>query len=153
MQRGHPTVAVRPARASDLPALLALEALFPGDRLAPRQFRYHLRNPRARLRVVTRGGKVAGYALTLLRTGSASARLYSIAVDTRQRGQGLGARLLADAEAQARRAGASDLRLEVRVDNLAALALYEAHGYRRITLLPGYYEDGGAGGRYAKALR
>lgn len=142
---------LRTARATDLPDLLALEARFPGDRLSARQFRHHLGNPRARLRVAVAGGRVAGYHLVLLRAGSAWARLYSIAVDPAARGRGLGRRLLADAEAQARAAGRRGLRLEVRQDNAAAVALYEAAGYRRLAALPAYYQDGGSGWRYARA--
>src|SRR5688500_10878027 len=58
-----PETQIRAARPADLPALLALEALFPGDRLSPRQFRHHLRNPRARLRALRRAGRLVGYAL------------------------------------------------------------------------------------------
>ncbi|MCI1710946.1 MAG: GNAT family N-acetyltransferase [Chiayiivirga sp.] len=152
MQRGPAALAPRRARASDLPALLAVEAHFPGDRLGARQFRHHLRNPRARLRVLAGAGVIAGYSLILLRAGSRRARLYSIALDPAWRGRGFGALLLADAEVQARRAGASAMRLEVRADNLAATALYEARGYRRIVFLPGYYEDGGDGWRYEKSF-
>ena len=152
MKRGLPSPALRRARASDLAALLALEARFPGDRLSSRQFRHHLSNPRARLRVVVQAGEVAGYALVLLRAGSRRARLYSIAVEPRWRGRGFGARLLADAEAQAQRAGAGALRLEVRTDNCAATALYEARGYQRIAVLSAYYEDGGDGWRYEKSF-
>lgn len=143
---------LRPARPADLPALLALESGFPGDRLSARQFRRHLANPRARLRVAVAEGRVMGYALVLLRAGSGWARLYSIAVDPAARGQGLGRRLLADAERQARAAGRGGLRLEVRQDNAAAVALYEAAGYRRLAALPGYYADGAAGWRYTRAL-
>jgi ribosomal-protein-alanine N-acetyltransferase len=145
-----PDIRLRKARAADLPDLLALEARFPGDRLSARQFRHHLGNARARLRVATSDGGVAGYHLVLLRTGSDWARLYSIAVDPARRGQGLGRRLLADAEAQARAAGCRGLRLEVRQDNAAAVALYEAAGYQRLAALPAYYQDGGAGWRYAR---
>jgi ribosomal protein S18 acetylase RimI-like enzyme len=141
---------LRAARAADLPALLALEARFPGDRLSPRQFRHHLANPRARLRVAVGEGGLLGYHLLLLRRGSAWARLYSIAVDPAARGRGLGRRLLADAEAQARAAGCTGLRLEVRQDNAAAVALYEAAGYRRVAALPNYYDDGTPGWRYAQ---
>ncbi len=144
---------LRPARPADLPELLALEALFPGDRLSARQFRRHLGNPRARLRVVAEGGRVRGYHLLLLRADSDWARLYSIAVDPAARGQGLGRRLLADAERQARAAGRGGLRLEVRQDNAAAVALYASAGYRRIAALPAYYADGGAGWRYARRWR
>jgi [ribosomal protein S18]-alanine N-acetyltransferase len=145
-----PDFRLRAARAADLPDLLALEARFPGDRLSARQFRHHLDNPRARLRVAVSAAGVAGYHLVLLRTGSAWARLYSIAVDPVLRGQGLGRRLLADAEVQARAAGCRGLRLEVRQDNAAAVALYEATGYQRRAALPAYYQDGGAGWRYAR---
>lgn len=142
---------LRTARPADLPALLALEAPFPGDRLSARQFRHHLANPRARLRVLVDGDGVAGYHLVLLRRGSDWARLYSIAVDPARRGQGLGRRLLADAEAQARAAGCRGLRLEVRQDNAGALHLYEAAGYRREAALPHYYDDGAAGWRLSRA--
>ncbi|GGA79140.1 hypothetical protein GCM10011521_16720 [Arenimonas soli] len=141
---------LRTARPADLPGLLALEARFPGDRLSARQFRHHLGNPRARLRVAVAGGAVLGYHLVLLRRGSGLARLYSIAVDEAARGQGLGRRLLADAEAQARAAGCRGLRLEVRQDNAAANALYTAAGYRPLAALPGYYDDGAPGWRYGR---
>ena len=148
-----PETQIRAARPADLAVLLALEALFPGDRLNPRQFRHHLRNPRARLRLLRHAGRPVGYALLLLRHGSRVARLYSIVVDPAERGRGHGARLLADAERQARRAGAAELRLEVRTDNLAAAALYEGRGYRRIGRRADYYEDGAAAWRYGRSLQ
>ena len=141
---------LRTARPADLPALLALEARFPGDRLSARQFRHHLANPRARLRVAVAGENVLGYHLVLLRRGSSLARLYSIAVDEAARGQGLGRRLLADAEAQARAAVCRGLRLEVRQDNAAANALYQAAGYRPLAELQAYYDDGAPGWRYGR---
>lgn len=148
-----PETQIRAARPADLPTLLALESLFPGDRLSPRQFRHHLRNPRARLRVLRHAARLAGYALLLLRSGSRVARLYSIVIDPAARGRGFGARLLADAERQARRSGAQELRLEVRHDNAAAVALYEARGYRRVGEYPRYYQDGATAWRYARSLR
>ena len=134
-------IELRDAAAADLPALLALEAGFPGDRLSPRQYRHHLGNPRARLRVLSLDGRAVGSSLCLFRRGSEVARLYSIVVDAAVRGRGLGAQLLADAEAGARARGATRLRLEVRTDNPAAIALYRHSGYRPIGRLPGYYED------------
>ncbi len=147
-----PGVALRDARPCDLERLLALEAMFPGDRLSARQFRRHLSSPTARLRVAEFDGALAGYALLFVRRGSAVARLYSIAVDPAQRGAGLGALLLADVEQLARNAGRGILRLEVRADNVAAIALYRRAGYREQGRIPGYYEDGCDALRFDKAL-
>ena len=44
--------------------------------------------------------------------------------------------------AEAVRRGAREAFLEVRVDNPAALALYEADGFARVGLRPGYYDGG-----------
>jgi ribosomal protein S18 acetylase RimI-like enzyme len=143
---------LRTARATDLAALLALEGQFPGDRLSPRALRRHLRNPRACLRLLLAERRPAGYALLLRRAGSDLARLYSIVVDAAQRGHGYGLRLLRDAERQARAGGATRLRLEVRCDNTAAIALYESRGFRRIGRIADYYEDGAPAWRYEVAL-
>jgi ribosomal-protein-alanine acetyltransferase len=145
-----PPVRLRTASAADLPALLALEQTFPGDRMSARQFRHHLASPRARWRVAVAGGRLLGYALVLLRRDSDRARLYSIAVDPSARGQGLGHRLLAAAERDAARAGRAAMTLEVRQDNAAANALYQSAGYRVLAALPAYYEDGAPGWRYLK---
>jgi [ribosomal protein S18]-alanine N-acetyltransferase len=139
------TPSCRDACADDLPALLALEAGFPGDRLSPRQFRYHLRRPGARLRVVEDiDGTLLGYGLLLHRADSAFARLYSIVVAPAARGRGIGSRLLGDIEQRARDQGALGLRLEVREDNTDALALYRTRGYQPFSRRPDYYEDGAA---------
>ena len=138
----NPSVALRDARPCDIERLLALEAMFPGDRLSARQFRRHLSSPAARLRVAELDGALAGYALVFLRRAAAVARLYSIAVDPARRGAGIGAALLADSERQARAAGRDRLRLEVRADNAAAIALYQREGFRQFGVHRSYYEDG-----------
>lgn len=143
---------LRTARPADLPALLALEAQFPGDRMSARQFRHHLANPQAALRVLAEGGEVLGYTLVLVRAGTRPARLYSIAVDRTRRGLGLGAQLLRDAERCAVRFGRDRLRLEVRADNRAALALYQGAGYRPFGRRPAYYQDGMDAVRLEKPL-
>lgn len=147
-----PTVSIRSARASDLPSLVAIESLFPSDRMPPRQFRHQLLRGKGRLRVASAGGRVLGYALTMFRTGTRVARLYSIAVHPDARGNGIGAALLDDAERGARRRGCDRLRLEVRVRNRAAIAMYEARGYERFARRVGYYEDGTDAFRFQKQL-
>lgn len=154
MPRPHPS-GVRAARPGDVPALAALEQrCFAGDRLSARQYGRHVGSASAVVLVAPgAGGAVLGSAVLFLRAGSRVARLYSIAVDPTARGRGLGAALLGAAEAAARRRGATLLRLEVRQDNPAAIALYVARGYRRIGARADYYEDGGDAWRYQRPLR
>jgi ribosomal protein S18 acetylase RimI-like enzyme len=123
------------------------------DRLSRRSLRRFLRHERAPLLVAEGPGLgLAGYALVTLRRGARAARLYSLAVDPAQRRQGLGGRLLLAAEAAARRAGALELRLEVRADNGSAIAAYEAAGYLPFGRYLAYYEDGADALRFAKPL-
>ncbi|UGB38105.1 GNAT family N-acetyltransferase [Frateuria soli] len=149
-----PSTPVRPATVSDLDALVALELhAFRGDRMSRAQYRRHLASPRATVLVAdTPGEGLLGSALVFFRTGSSRARLYSIATAAAARGRGIGASLLAAAEDAARARGCRALRLEVRMDNIAAMALYERAGYRRIGSYAGYYEDGEGAWRYEKDL-
>lgn len=150
------SIHVRDADAGDLHRLLELEAMFPGDRLSSRQFRRHLASPTARLRVAEcQGGcetEVMAYALTLLRARSRIARLYSIAVDPRARGLGVGRCLLDDAQHQAAVAGCGMLRLEVRADNAAAIALYRREGFTCFGSHRAYYADGCDALRFQRSL-
>ncbi|MCX7556282.1 GNAT family N-acetyltransferase [Xanthomonadaceae bacterium JHOS43] len=138
----RPRHSLRDARPDDVPRLLELESLFPGDRLSSRQFRHHLASPAARLRVVLSEAQIAGYALILLRRDSKVARLYSMVVDPGFRRLGLAAVLLADACRQATLCGRERLRLEVRADNAAAIALYRREGWVEFGRHRAYYEDG-----------
>lgn len=137
----------------DVDRLLALETnSFASDRMSLRSFRHFVRSPTAVLRVIHEGAEVLGYYLLLFRARSRVARLYSIAVDGHQRGQGFAATLLADAERAARRRGLRRLGLEVREDNGAATRLYERCGYVFAGRTEHYYADGAAARRYEKRL-
>ncbi|SEI20894.1 peptidase C39 family protein [Pseudomonas asplenii] len=139
----------RPATTDDLPALLQLEAhCFTSDRLTARSFHWMINRANARLIVTQQAdGQLAGYALLLFHRGTSLARLYSIAIAPHARGIGLGRQLLQRSEACALEHDCAYLRLEVRTDNNAAIALYEHNGYRRFGLINDYYED------HADALR
>ncbi|NUO71650.1 MAG: GNAT family N-acetyltransferase [Frateuria sp.] len=147
-------VRLRPASPTDLDALVALEErAFSGDRLSRAQYRRHLASPGAAVLVAdTPDEGLLGSALVFFRRGSTLARLYSIATAQAARGRGIGTGLLAAAEHAARKRGSRALRLEVRVDNAAAIGLYERAGYRRIGRYTGYYEDGADAWRYEKGL-
>ena len=145
---------IRPATLQDLDALVALEnRCFDSDRLSRRQFRYMLTRANAvTLVAVDAADGVQGYVLVLFHAGTSLARLYSIALDPQARGQGLATTLLQAAEAAAAERGCVDMRLEVRPDNAAAIALYERHGYRRFGTFDDYYEDHMEALRYEKRL-
>ena len=144
---------IRDGTLADLGALAGIEARsFASDRLSPRSLRRFLSAGTARVRVACLAGAVVGYHLILLRSGSGIARLYSIAVEKRARGEGVGGRLLADAERLARKLGKSALRLEVREDNPRAIRLYEQRDYSRIGMVRQYYADKATALRYEKRL-
>lgn len=145
--------AIRRATRADVDALLALEeATFDSDRISRAQWRRHIDSASAAVFVSGTRGSVDAAAVVFHRRNSRAARLYSLAVGAHARGTGLGGALLAAAEADARRRGCTSMRLEVRADNPSAIALYERRGYTRIARLPGFYEDGADGWRYAKRL-
>lgn len=142
---------IRAAQPADLDALLAIEAVFPTDRLDRRGFRHALASPTIDLLVAEDRGLV-GYAIVHRRRGSTLARLTSLAVRPDRAGRGLGQALLAAAERRALACGCTRVRLEVRADNRPAQRLYERTGYRCFATVKDYYEDGETARRYEKAL-
>lgn len=145
---------IRKARVSDVDALAALEkAVFESDRISRRSFRLLIERDTAETLIAETGGCIAGYAIVLFRKGSGVARLYSLAVNPGNTGQGAGRKLLEKAEETAFEHDRMMLRLEVREDNARAIHVYEQGGYRKIGREPDYYEDGQAALRYEKTLR
>lgn len=69
--------------------------------------------------------------------------ILNIAVAPRWRRQGLGSRLLRAALQAARKMDMQRAVLEVRVNNAAAIALYERTGFLPVGRRPGYYADTG----------
>lgn len=132
----------------DLDALMSLEERsFPGDRLSRRSLRRFLAGD-GMVRVATDPtGEVLGAAVILQPRGSRRMRLYSLAVDPRARGRGVGRTLLLDVLAEAQRRGAAVVSLEVREDNAAARELYRSEGFHPSGIRPHYYADG------ARAMR
>lgn len=140
---GSPDGAIRLATPGDIAALVAIEnASFSGDRLDRRRFRYLLREANSVTFVDVDGATVRGYILLLLRTGWRGARVYSIATHPAHLGCGVAARLLTAAERWAAAHGCVEVRLEVRTDNAASLALFRGRGYVAFGSHRAYYHDG-----------
>ena len=134
---------IRPATPGDIAALVAIEnASFPGDRLDRRRFHYLLTQANSVTFVDVDGAAVRGYIMLLLRTDWRGARIYSVATHPAHLGCGVAARLLTAAERWAAANNRMEVRLEVRSDNAASLALFRGRGYVVFGRCGAYYHDG-----------
>jgi [ribosomal protein S18]-alanine N-acetyltransferase len=146
-------IRIRAASPRDLNAIFALEqAVFSADRLSRRSLRAFIQSPNQPLLVAISDRSLAGYALVALREGSSAARLYSIAVDPHRGRRGVGRALMAASQRYAAKHGRQSLRLEVRCDNHAAIALYERLGFQQFGQYDGYYADGARALRFEKRV-
>ncbi|MBK7541043.1 MAG: GNAT family N-acetyltransferase/peptidase C39 family protein [Candidatus Competibacteraceae bacterium] len=144
---------LRHATLDDIPALLAIEQqCFRTDRLSRRSFRHLLTHGNAAILLDDQERQIRGYVLLLFSRGTSMARLYSIAVHPDHGRRGIGDRLLEAAEAAALERDCVSMRLEVRRDNPASLALFRRHGYRQFEETPDYYEDHMDALRFEKRL-
>lgn len=87
-----------------------------------------------------RKSEALGFALW--RTFGEEAEILAIGVAPAARRSGLGAALLAALIAEARKSGAQTLFLEVAAGNEAAMAIYDAAGFRQSGVRRGYYRSG-----------
>jgi [ribosomal protein S18]-alanine N-acetyltransferase len=141
--------AIRPADFSDLHAIEAIEnEVFSVDRLSRRSLRNFIASPRVALLVAETKREISGYALLGYRKGSRIARLYSIAIEPGTARRGIGSALLHACAKDALKRGCQKLRLEVRIDNSAAIRFYERLGFEVFGHYADYYEDGAAALRF-----
>jgi ribosomal-protein-alanine N-acetyltransferase len=85
-------------------------------------------------------GELLGWGGVLV--AADQAEILTVGVVTAARRHGLARRMLSTLYAEARRRGARELFLEVRVDNAAAIALYESESFAEIDRRRGYYDHG-----------
>ena len=88
-------------------------------------------------RVGEREGRIVAYGVLMLAPGEAQLLNLSVVPDSRRRG--LGRVLLRQFMDDARRMAARQVFLEVRVSNLAAIALYRAEGFAQVARRGAYY--------------
>src|SRR5690349_23608651 len=131
-----PPVRWRPLAAHDLPVVAALEARVHAAPWSERNFRDALAAGYS-ARVGVRGERIVAYGVLMLGPGEAQVLNLSVVPDARR--EGLGRALLAQFIDDARRLGAEQMFLEVRVGNAAAIALYESEGFARIARRMAYY--------------
>ncbi|MFT4766919.1 MAG: ribosomal-protein-alanine N-acetyltransferase [Glaciecola sp.] len=147
-------VQLREAVPADAPALLRIEEqCFVTDRIKPRQMRYLLTRARALNLVADSDARAVAYlsCLTPVRTDR-PARLYSLAVAPDFRRRGLAFALLERLVDDLCERGYRRLRLEVRVGDRRTQALYQRFGFRELSRIEAYYEDGEAALRMGTTL-
>jgi ribosomal protein S18 acetylase RimI-like enzyme len=147
-------ILIRHAELEDLDQLVALEnASFETDRLSRRSFRHWITTEHRALLVAEVAGGIVGYILIIYHPGTRLARIYSLAVAHQQRGSGIAKLLMAAGEQEAIEDGRLYLRLEVGIDNIAAINLYESLGFQKFGVYHDYYEDHKDALRYQKRIR
>jgi ribosomal-protein-alanine N-acetyltransferase len=126
----------------DVSAVLDIERASFSTPWPPEAFQQELRHNRlARYVVARQGGAVVGYAGVWLMVDEAHITTFAVHPDSRR--QGVGRRLLLAVIALSDDLGATRMTLEVRVSNLAAQALYGAHGFAIAGRRERYYTDDG----------
>jgi len=99
-----------------------------------------LRAPGVTFYVARLDGAAVGCG-AILRRSQGEAEIKRMFVAPAARGRGLGRRILAVLETEARRSGIGRLRLETGTRQPEAVALYRAMGYRDVPPFPGYKDD------------
>lgn len=132
---------LREMRWQDLATVHRIEAAcFPEDAWSEGAFWAELAARPRRDYVVLQDDVLLGYAG--LDLAGKTADVMTIAVDPAHRGRALGVVLLTELLRRAARSGASQVMLEVRADNEAAIGLYVRHGFVEVHRRRGYYQPG-----------
>lgn len=134
-------VSIRPARAADLEAILALERACYSDPWPASSFTQLPDNPRVFFAVADAAvaKSIAGYVVAwfVLDEGEVA----NLAVAPGLRRGGIGGTLLDAAVGESRRRGVSNLYLEVRESNQSARRLYTSRGFEEVSRRKGYYRS------------
>lgn len=134
-------IPIRPMIASDVDAVLAIQAESPGAAQWNRAAYDEISAGSGlnRCLIADRNQTPVGFAT--FRVVAPEAELLNLAVLPAFRRMGIGARLLEEVIRKAVASGASDLFLEARDSNLSALGLYRRFSFELHHRRPGYYSD------------
>jgi ribosomal-protein-alanine N-acetyltransferase len=136
-------VAIVPLTEGHLAALMGYEReMFGTEAWSAGSYRAELADTRRRYYVAAEDpdGHLLGWAGIMV-IGDA-AEVLTVGVIPAARRHGIAAQMLAEVLGEARRRGAHEAFLEVRVDNDPALTLYEREGFARVGRRKGYYDHG-----------
>jgi ribosomal-protein-alanine N-acetyltransferase len=134
---------IRPAAREDLDALFLLDqACFrPGIAYSKTELRYFLFHPRSVSIVAEDESGIAGFAIVeyLLEEGRRVGHIITIDVPAAHRRTGVGRLLMESLLDSCRETETPAVRLEVAIDNEAAIAFYQRLGFTQTGRMRGYY--------------
>ncbi len=105
-----------------------------------RDLRSYLRLPGAECVVAVASMGIAGFCITA--RDAAEGHIITLDVIQACRRHGAGSLLVAEAERRLAAGGVGKVSLETATDNIAAIAFWQKHGYRSLSVLKRYYPNG-----------
>jgi len=136
-------ITYRDAHSMDIPVLVSLDKeLFPYSPWSSGQYREEISAPTRRFIVaVDEALSIIGYA-GVFAPGGAEADVLTVGVISQHRGQGIARALMARITKWAMEEGSIAMMLEVKTDNVEAIALYESLGYSKLNVRKDYFGSG-----------
>ena len=133
----------RPANAFDLAVFVSLDKkLFPYSPWSASQYSEEFSSPTRHFVVALDDAQsVIGYA-GVFAPGGAEADVLTVGVIPSHRGKGIARQLMALITDWAKQQGSIAMMLEVKVDNLEAIGLYESLGYSKLNVRKDYFGAG-----------
>ena len=133
----------RQANAFDLPVFVSLDKeLFPYSPWSASQYKEEFSSPTRHFVVaVDEAQSIIGYA-GVFAPGGAEADVLTVGVVPTHRGKGIAKALMALITDWAKEQGSIAMMLEVKVDNIEAIGLYESLGYAKLNTRKDYFGAG-----------
>jgi ribosomal-protein-alanine N-acetyltransferase len=133
----------RPANAFDLSVFVSLDKdLFPYSPWSASQYKEEFSSPTRHFVVaLDETESIIGYA-GVFAPGGAEADVLTVGVIPDQRGKGIARKLMAQITDWAGQQGSTAMMLEVKVDNIEAIGLYESLGYSKLNIRKDYFGAG-----------
>jgi ribosomal-protein-alanine N-acetyltransferase len=133
----------RQANAFDLPVFASLDKdLFPYSPWSASQYKEEFSSPTRHFVVaVDEQQSIIGYA-GIFAPGGAEADVLTVGVIPSHRGKGIARQLMALITDWAKQQGSTAMMLEVKVDNIEAIGLYESLGYSKLNIRKDYFGSG-----------
>ncbi len=136
-------ITYRQANAFDLPVFVSLDReLFPYSPWSASQYKEEFSSPTRHFVVaVDEARNIIGYA-GVFAPGGAEADVLTVGVIPAQRGKGIARQLMRMITEWATAQGSIAMMLEVKVDNIEAIGLYESLGYSKLNIRKDYFGAG-----------